>query len=47
MILTVMSGNARKVFEGIHGGYGIGERNTEGKMLLNFCDQKKWCASNT
>ena len=26
--------------EGVHGGYVIGERNPEGRMLLEFCDQK-------
>jgi len=34
-------------FEGIHGGNGIGERNAEGRMLLEFCDEKKLCVVNT
>ena len=34
-------------FEGIHGGYGIGRRNAEGRMLLDFCDQKVLCVANT
>ena len=34
-------------FEGIHGGYGIGKRNSEGRMLLDFCDQKALCVANT
>ena len=34
-------------FEGIHGGYGIGERNAEGRMLLDFCNQKELCVGNT
>ena len=34
-------------FEGIHGGYGIGKRNAEGRMLLDFRDQKELCVANT
>ena len=34
-------------FEGIHREYGIGKRNAEGRMLLDFCDQKELCAANT
>ena len=34
-------------FEGIHGRYGIGKRNAEGKMLLDFRDQKELCVANT
>ena len=34
-------------FEGIHGGYGIGKRNAEGRLLLDFCDQKELCVANT
>uniref|UniRef100_A0A0L8GGR7 Endonuclease/exonuclease/phosphatase domain-containing protein n=1 Tax=Octopus bimaculoides TaxID=37653 RepID=A0A0L8GGR7_OCTBM len=34
-------------FEGVHGGNGIGERNKEGRMLLEFCDEKKLCVTNT
>ena len=34
-------------FEGVHGGYGIGERNAERRMLLEFCDKKELCESNT
>ena len=33
--------------EGVHGGNGIGERNVEGKMLLEFCDEKELCVANT
>ena len=36
-----------KGFEGIYGGYGIGKRNTEGRMLLHFCDQKEFFVANT
>ena len=33
-------GKKSEGFEGVHGGYGIGERNKEGRMLLDFCDEK-------
>uniref|UniRef100_A0A0L8IFM1 Endonuclease/exonuclease/phosphatase domain-containing protein n=1 Tax=Octopus bimaculoides TaxID=37653 RepID=A0A0L8IFM1_OCTBM len=28
--------------EGVHGRNGIGERNLEGRMLLEFCDEKEF-----
>ena len=31
----------------MHGGNGIGERNVEGKMLLQFYDEKELCVANT
>ena len=33
-------------FEGIYGGNGIGQRNAEGRMLLEFCDERELCAAN-
>ena len=33
-------GKCAEGFEGIHGGYGIGKRQAEGRMLLDFWDQK-------
>ena len=36
-------GKCAEGFEGIHGGYGIGKRNVEGRMLLNFCVQRVEC----
>ena len=33
-------------FEGVHGGYGIGKRNVEGRRL-EFCDEKELCVANT
>uniref|UniRef100_A0A0L8G396 Uncharacterized protein n=1 Tax=Octopus bimaculoides TaxID=37653 RepID=A0A0L8G396_OCTBM len=33
-------------FEGVHGGNGIEERNVEGRMLLEFCDEKELCVVN-
>ena len=40
-------GKCAEGFEGIHGGYGIGKRNVEGRMLLDFCVQKELCVANT
>ena len=40
-------GKRIKDYEGVHGGNGIGERNVEGKMLLEFCDEKELCVANT
>ena len=34
-------------FDGVHGGYGVGLRNLEGRMLLQFCFEKELCVSNT
>ena len=34
-------------FEGVHGGYGIGKRNDEGRRILEFCDKKELCVANT
>ena len=31
----------------MHGGYDVGQRNLEGRMLLAFCLEKKQCVSNT
>ena len=48
--LRDFNGHVRKCaeeFKGIHGGYAIGKRNAEGRMLLDFCDQKKLCVTNT
>ena len=34
-------------YEGVHGGNEIGERNVEGKMMLEFCDENELCVANT
>ena len=31
----------------VHGGYGVGQRNLEGRMLLEFCLEKELRVSNT
>ena len=34
-------------YEDVHGGNGIGERNVEGKILLEVCDEKGLCVAKT
>ena len=34
-------------FEGVHGGFGIGKRNLEGRLLLEFCVKKDLCVGNS
>ena len=34
-------------FQGLHGGFSIGKRNLEGRMLLALCDAKHLCIANT
>ena len=44
------NGHVRKCAEGcegIRGWYGIGKRNAEGEMLLQFCAWKELCVANT
>ena len=31
---------------GVHGGYGVGQKNLEGRMSLEFCLEKELCVSN-
>ena len=33
--------------DGVHGGYGVGQRNLEGRKLLEFCLEKELCVSNS
>ena len=42
--LGEFNGHGRHIdgFDGIHGGYGMGQRNLEGKMLLELCLEKTW-----
>ena len=30
-------------FDGVHGGYGLSQRNMEAKMLLEYCLEKELC----
>ena len=30
-------------FDGVYGRYGVGQRNLEGRMLLEFCLEKELC----
>ena len=34
-------------FEDVHGGYGSGERNDEGRRRSEFCDENELCMANT
>ena len=34
-------------FEVVHGGFGIGKRNVEGRLLLEFCVEKNLCVGNS
>ena len=34
-------------FEGLYGGYEIGKKNVEGRILFEFCDEKELCVANT
>ena len=34
-------------FEGIHGGYGFGAQNVEGRMILELCEEKDLRAANS
>ena len=37
MCLGDFNGHIGRHFDGVHGGYGVGQRNLEGRMLLEFC----------
>ena len=34
-------------YDRVHGGYGVGQRNFEGKMLFELCLEKELCVTNT
>ena len=34
-------------FQGVYGGFSIGKRNQDGRILLEFCDAKQLCIANT
>ena len=34
-------------FDAVDGGFGVGQRNLEGKMLLEFCLKNELCVSTT
>ena len=41
------NGNIGRHIDGVHGRYGVGQRNLEVRMLLVFCVEKELCVSNT
>ena len=47
MCLGDVNRHVGRHIDGVHGGYGVGQRNLEGKMLLEFCQEKELCVSNT
>ena len=44
--LGILSGHVGG-FDGVHGGYGVGQGNLEGRMLFELCLEKELCVSNT
>ena len=40
-------GRHNRGFNGVHCGFGVVQRNLDGRMLLEFCVEKKLCVSNT
>ena len=34
------------VIDGVHTGFGVGQRNLEGRMLLEFCLEEELCVSS-
>ena len=47
MCLGDFNGHIGRHVDGFYGGYGVGQRNLEGRMLLEFCMKKELCVSNT
>ena len=43
MCLDDINGHAGRHIDGLDGGYGVGQRNLEGKMLLESCVEKQLC----
>ena len=41
------NGHVGRRIDGVCGGYGVGKRNLEGRMLLEFCLEKELCVSCT
>ena len=49
MCLSDINGHVGRHIDGlhgVHGWYGVGQRNLEGRMLLEFCLEKELCESN-
>ena len=47
MCLGEFNGHVGRHIDGFNGGNGAGQRNLEGRMLLEFCLEKELCVSNT
>ena len=37
------NGHVGRHIDGVHGGYSVGHRNLEGRMLSEFCPKKELC----
>ena len=47
MCLGDINGYIGRHIDGIHGVHCVGQRNVEGRMLLELCPEKELCLSNT
>ena len=47
LCLGDFNGLVGRHIDGVHRGYGVGQKNLEGRMLLEFCLEKELCVSNT
>ena len=47
MCLGTFNGHIGRYFDGVHGGFGVGQRNLGGRILLEFCLAKELCVPNT
>ena len=50
MCLGDLNGHIARHIDGlgrVHGGLDVGQRNFEGRMSLEFCQENKLCVSNT
>ena len=47
MCLGDINGHVGKHIDGFDGGHGIGQKNSEGRMLLEFCLEKELCVAIT
>ena len=46
MCLSYFNGHVGRHIDGFDGGYGVGQRNLEGRVLLEFCMEKELCVSS-
>ena len=46
-LVMCLGGHIDRYIDGVHEGYGVGQRNFEGKMLPEFCLEKELFVSDT